>query len=68
MPPCEEYFGSASELKPDELPTIRDIICYAKFLRDNNQGKNIGVAHPDIDKVILWFLRLKDDHFLYLLQ
>ena len=50
MPPREEYFGSASELKPDELPTIRDVICYAKFLRDNHHGKLISVTDPVIGK------------------
>ena len=48
MPKREEYFGSASELKPDELPNIRDVICFAKYVRDNNRGKSISVTDPEI--------------------
>ena len=48
MPKREEYFGTASELQADELPTIRDIIRYAKFLRDNHQGKSICITDPGI--------------------
>ena len=52
MPKREECFGTASELKPDELPTIRDVICYAKYLRDNHKGKMISVTDPEIGKQI----------------
>ena len=48
MPKREEYFGTASELRADELPTIRDIIRYAKFLRDNHPGKSICITDPGI--------------------
>ena len=58
MPKRQDYFV-ASQLKPDELPTIRDVICFAKYLQDNFKGKCIGVGSPDIGKKINNFVFVK---------
>ena len=49
MPKRQDHFV-ASQLKPDELPTIRDVIGFAKHLQDNYKGKCKGLGSPDIGK------------------
>ena len=48
MPKRVEYFGGAKELHPEELPSIRDVICFAKSLQDSLPGKSLGLASNEI--------------------
>ena len=53
MPNRVEYFGSAAQMPPDELPTVRDVICQAKYYQETLPGKSHYVYFPPKSQFLL---------------
>ena len=50
MPRRVEYFGTAAQLPPDELPTVGDVIRQAKYYQDTLPGRSLGLSSNEIGR------------------